>query len=178
MKIPDNLSRWSNATLVIAAGILDARIYVVQNGAVAEHHEVRKEKPAYSDREGLFVRKGKGKVLGAGAVREDRQEEKTHKEFLDDLGHRLAELIGKHSVEKVLLFAPQQGFEEMADAVPAVLRPRIAYMAPGNFSKRRVLDLLQMADDALNDKNARQRRSIAKDEAQKILGRLGRPRGA
>lgn len=131
--------------MVIAAGKYSALIYVLRDGKLVAKEEVRKDKEAYPDRKGLFAKRSGGKKFVIGAVREDRQAEKTRKLFLKDLARHLKELSSSSPIEKVILFSSAESFQGVRRSVPISLRPKIYFEAKGNYHKRSVLDLLKKA---------------------------------
>lgn len=167
MKMPSNLSRLSNASLVVTAGAFEANLYVMQNGRVVEKENVRKERPTYSDREEFFGRPGGG----SGSVYEDARKESTRRSFLEDLGRHIHGMVRGYVIEKVLLFAPHENLAEVKEAVPAELRGKIFHQAPGSFYKRPVTEVLRMVDRAVEDRLAGAKEASAKGEALKILHR-------
>ncbi len=174
MKIPDRFAHLSNSALVLAAGKFEACIYVLQNGRVVEDEDIRKERLTYSDREGFFGRTEQhGQSLGAGTANEDTQEDKVHKEFLNDLANHVSELAGNYAIEKVLLFAPAENLPEVRNSLSSDLRTRIFLEAPGNFVKQPVLKLFERAQEILASQSGGSKEAIAKPEAQKLLKRPG-----
>ncbi len=172
MKIPDRFSHLSNSALVLAAGKFEACIYVLQSGRVVEDEDIRKERLTYSDREGFFGRTEQhGRSLGAGTANEDTQEDKVHREFLNDLANHIRELTGNYAIEKVILFAPAEDLPEVRNSLSSDLRTRIFLEVKGNFVKQPVLKLFERAQDVLAGQNGGSKEALAKPEAKKILKR-------
>jgi len=161
MKIPAHFSSLSNASLIIATGTHDAKIYAIENGAMVEDEEIRRDAAVYSDAEGFFAHGARGEDSGYG--------EKLRKDFLKDLARHVKEIAGKHAVDKVVFFAPEEQFSETQETLSPELRSKIVCAKRGNYSKRKVLDLLGIAKECIEEAGIGERRGRAGKEAKKIL---------
>ena len=93
MQITNQLYQFSDRkSLLLATGKQQARIYYCFDGTVEEIDFFKEPKPRYSDREGQFMRSGRGMVMGTGSVYE-AQDDVATRYFLHHLAERVKEAV-------------------------------------------------------------------------------------
>jgi len=150
MEISNKLPQFDHKkTVIIVAGKQAADIYLAYQGEMETQKEIRVETPVYSDREGHFERRSKGKTLGAGSVYEDK-DEKTKADFHNQLQSVLKEIKKQTNFESVIFLRPSQHKQDIKDKLPKVFTDTIDLEIDGNFVGDHPTKILERVDKAAN----------------------------
>jgi hypothetical protein len=143
MEISNKLPQFDHKkAVIIVAGKQAADIYLAYQGEMKTQKEIRVETPEYSDREGHFERRSKGKTLGAGSVYEDK-DEKTKADFHNQLQSVLKEIKKQINFESVIFLRPSQHKQEIKNKLPKYITNNIVREVGGNFVDNHPDDILK-----------------------------------
>lgn len=158
----------SNSVLIVS-GSQAAKIYELRRGSILQDPAIQISRPAYTDREGLNRRRGKGSVWGTASDYEAK-DDGTDIEFIHELQREIKNLAAQRDFEEVYLFAPRQCFQKIKSALPKILQEKVAFEYRGNFTKFDPSRLLQKITSK-RQKQISSKRIEIKDEPKKILQR-------
>ena len=145
MKISRQLPQFSKQTaLLVVAGQLGAEIYLAKDGEVAKILSFDLPKPRYSDRAGRFIRRGRGRVMSFGAVR-DVDKGGLNKEFIRVLTARVkTETDKKKNLSASYVYAPGHLIKQIKKALAPLLGKSYKMSFRGNYLGRHPFILLEM----------------------------------
>ncbi len=166
MQISQKLPQFEKKSLIITAGRRAADIYFAFQGKIEKIDSIKVETPKYSDKEGFFVRMGKGRVWGRGSVLEDQNEE-TDRKFLKELKEKTEEHTIKDEIENIYLFAASHVKKGLPEHLANNIRQRISFVIEGNYIKKHPFDLIKK----IKDKQEGKKPKFISEAAMKILRR-------
>ena len=171
MKISAKLPQFGKETvLLIVTGQLGAAFYLARNGELTKAASFELRKPKYSDHEGKFLRRGRGKIFAAGAVYEfDKQG--MIKEFLRELEGRTKVLMTKYKVTASYLYAPAHLIQQIKTKITKILGSSYVMSFRGNYHNCHPFELLEMIGARKARRAVRQRVAPTNREVIKILRR-------
>jgi hypothetical protein len=143
MRIPFDLPQFKDKrALIIITGKQAADFYIAGDGEMTKISWFVLKTPRYSDREGFFVRSGRGKTYSSGAVYETL-DDKIKGEFLKKFAHEVKKILARRSITDIYLFAPSYMKNVIQGAFPKrdLIFIRVSFL--GNFSKKHPLFLLK-----------------------------------
>jgi len=143
MKISENLPQFNNQkALFIVAGKQEAVFYFVADSQAEELKRIRLHKPKYSDKEGYFQRKGRGRIFGSGSVLETKNR-KLRKDFIKELNNNLQDILGKRDVEEIYLFSPSHMMKSIKKSLPASAFKKLKQSYKGNYCEAHIFKILK-----------------------------------
>ena len=143
MKISRTFPQFTEeTTLLIVAARQTATVYKAHKGTLRKITHIFVSNPTYSDREGFFVRSGKGRWMGSGSVYESKSES-THKEFLKEFTRTMKKLSKTISIDAVYLFASPHLVASIRESIPSRIQRHIAHIFRGNFVQHTPSELLE-----------------------------------
>lgn len=148
MQIPQKYPQFEDElTLIIVSGKQAGDLHLARDGKLETVGEIRIEKPQYSDREGHFKRRSKGKSLGSGSPVKQR-DEKAKQDYLRQLQEGLKELRQEADIASTILLAPSQHKEAVKQKLPTYIRNSITSETTGNFVGEHPKDILDRIADS------------------------------
>lgn len=148
MEISNKLPQFDHKkAVIIVAGKQAADIHLAYQGKIETLNEIRVEKPEYSDREGHFERKGKGKNLGSGSVYE-KPDKKAMQDFRKELKDFLNDLKEEIDIEQIIFMRPPQHKQDIKEKLPKILIDTIDLEVGGNFVGDHPTKILERIDGA------------------------------
>lgn len=168
MQIPRDLPQFSlRKTLIIVTGTHEGSYISAYKGEAIELHEYRVEKITYSDREGHFLRRAFGFVLGSGSVYEPKKE-RHMMEFLSEFEKQTKKVLFAVDPEDIILIAPDYAEKQIIETFPLKDREKISLTLSGNYMKKDIPEILKMIGKKLGEQ---QPTTPISEEAQKILNK-------
>jgi len=133
MKISKNLPQFEKEqALVVVLGKQEGKFYLANKGIIEEVSCFKFSKPKYSDREGRFIKRGKGGIYKSGAVYEAKKER-----ILTELANRtrdnLKEIMDKNKVDGIYVFCLAHLKNQLNDSFPASARQKIKLSLSGDY---------------------------------------------
>lgn len=142
MKISEKLPQFEKErTLLIVSGNEGAILYVAHKGEIEEASSFRVEPVRYSDKEGMTMRSGHGKVFARGSSLQEPKE-KIRKEFFLELEARLSAMLDK-GIESCVLLAPRHTAPDIASHLPQFFKERLTKTLEGNFVSHHPFNILE-----------------------------------
>jgi len=169
MKIPQNLPQFENEkALFIVSGIKEALFLLVHKGEIISQDNFRIVKETVAEeKEGFFIRGGRGKIFEMGAVFEPKKK-KIRKEFLEKLKKHFKEIFDKEKIDSVYIFAPGHVLKSIKAQIPTSVQNKIKMAKKGNYTEYHPLKLIEMIV-----KEKEQKRIIPiSEEAKKLLDKF------
>lgn len=164
MQIPKEFPQFKKEKfLVVVTGTHESRFIEAHDGKITELLDMRLEVPKYSDREGHFLRRAFGKVLGSGSVYDDTKN-KEMKDFLRSFKKRIKKVIEATNPNKLILLAPDYAKKTIRENLPK--KPPLTLTINGNFTKNSLEDILNKISEQTKDRSGVEPIS---EEARKIL---------
>ena len=171
MKISSKLPQFGNETvLLIVASQLGAAFYFISRGVLAKIDYFELKKPEYSDHEGKFIRRGRGKIFASGAAYEFDKRGMT-REFLRELEKRTKTIMAKYKITSSYIFAPTHLMEQVKAVLAEHLRGNYVMSFRGNYYSQHPFELLEKIGERRKRRVVRRRVMPTKSEAAKILRR-------
>lgn len=168
MKIPQELPQFSlRKTLIIVTGTHETCYISAHKGEAVELHDYKVEKITYSDREGHFLRRAFGFVLGSGSVYEPKKEKHLF-EFLSEFESQTKKVLKAVEPENIILMTPNQIENQVREKIPPTYKGAVSLTVNGNYTKSNVPDILTIIGKKLNKS---QPIIPISEEAQKILNK-------
>jgi len=164
MFIPQKLFQFEEKSLIIVSGRRTADLYQCFNGEIDKIDSVTVETPKYSDKEGFFMRLGKGKFFKAGSALEDQNLE-IDRRFIKELKDKV--VLVSDEFKEIYLFASDHAKKNLPDALPEKTRDKITLISQGNYLKEHPLKIVEMIDR----KKSNQKTKFISEAALKILGK-------
>ena len=134
MKVTKRFSEFQEGdALIVVTGKQQAFFYELHNGHLLRFDGFKVPKARWSDNEGHFKVRAKGRSLVSGSVREDDRNKGTVRKFLREFRER----IKKISVERfseLYILAPKEIKYQLLRMIPSDWQDRIAGYVDGNFS--------------------------------------------
>ncbi|MDD3481004.1 MAG: hypothetical protein PHW75_02150 [Patescibacteria group bacterium] len=167
MKIPNEYPKFiSKKTLLVVMGRENGKFYMAEKGFLSLVTEFGERVPKYSDREGFFIRLGRGKYFGSGSVYGPKIKE-VEKRFMTDFRKEFLNVTRKNNFDQIYLFAPRFMHKYVEDEIPVNYRDIIKYRFAGNFQKEHPLKLLEIIGKEIEREHPGA--VPVKEEARKIL---------
>jgi hypothetical protein len=166
MKISQNLPQFKNKkTLFIVSGEQEAIFYILENGEISTREQFRILKPQErKQKEGAFLRRGRGMVFGSGAVFEP-QKRKKRGEFLKQLEESIRDIFIKEKISEFYVFCPAQTKGYVREILPSDTANKLKRIIKGNYITSHPFELIEKSQ-----KRKRNRIVIPlSEEAKKIL---------
>jgi hypothetical protein len=171
MKIPATLPQFdSQVALLVVTGKQGATFYIGANGEIASAGSFEVRLPRRTERAGLFIRRGRGRVLASGSVREPNKTAHAQ-EFLRQLASRLRELATRHQATASYLYAPTYLMKQAKAALAKTLGRTYVMSFSGHYQDRHPLELLRMIAARSARRAGRRRVVPLKREAATLLER-------
>lgn len=168
MKIPQDLPQFSlRKTLIIVTGTHEVCYISAYEGEAVELHDYKVEKITYSDREGHFLRRAFGFVLGSGSVYEPKKERHLI-EFLSEFELQTKKVVRAVEPEEIILLAPNHIENQVKEKLSPKDKEIVSLSIHGNYIKKDVPAILKIVDKKLKEK---QPTTPISEEAQKILNK-------
>ena len=144
MKISAKLPQFNkNTALLIVTGQMGADFYKALNGEVVKVASFTIAKPKYSDHEGKFIRRGRGRIFSVGAVYEF-DKSGTIKEFLRALENQTKALVLKHKPAVSYLYAPAHLMKQIKSILLKYLGSSYMMSFRGNYHGYSPFEILEM----------------------------------
>lgn len=145
MKITTELEQFNHDTsLVIVTSNQDMRMYLAHNGHIDRILSLKITKPAYSDHEGFYKKRGNDGRDGVRSGSVLRPVERAIRlEFKRELKNRLKDIVKKYQVSRIILFAPKRNQRETTDLISKNLQQRITTIISGNYFDETPFELIK-----------------------------------
>jgi hypothetical protein len=168
MKISKDLPQFKEEkALLIVSGEKEGKLFIVNNGEIKEVDSI-KMVPQYSEREGYFERKGKGKFFGSGSVYEEKKKE-TRRVFIKKIGKSLEKAFQKEKPNEAYLFSSKHMMKNVKGSLPASVSKVLKETFKGNYNDQHPFKLLEKIKDK-KEKEIKRKKVVPKRRAaQKIL---------
>jgi len=143
MKIPQEFPQFKEkkAVLIVTSN-QEARFLLAENGVIEEFDSFEISKPHYSDREGFFMRRSGGKVLGSGSVYEQKKE-KIKQDFFREFRKSIKKPFLKKA-DLIYLFCPGYLSNEIKENMDNLLKDKIEGSFRGNYFTEHPLRFLEL----------------------------------
>ncbi len=164
MQISQTLPQFEKKSLLVVAGRRVANFYCAYNGEINKIDSIEIEEPQYSDKEGFFVRMGKGQIFGRGSVLEDKKME-INKKFFNEVKEKTENIVTRDSVENIYLFAPDFVEKSFPGSLSGNVSSKIVFTFRGNFLKKHLFDLIKK----IENKSEKKKPKFMSEAAMKIL---------
>ncbi len=166
MKISQNLPQFENKkTLFVVAGEQEAIFYIAHKNEIKQQESWQMSKPKeLPQKEGFFVRRGRGITLGTGSVFEPRKK-KLRDDFVKRITDDIKKIISQDRPEEIYLFAPAQIRRYIKNNLPQDIRQNIQATVRGNYTNKHPFDLIKQIARRQNKKPA----LPMSEEAKKLL---------
>ena len=164
MQISKELPQFSKRSLIVVAGSHSVEILRVHKGEIELIDSLKMESPKYSDKEGFFVRSGRGKIFGSGSALKEGKQDFLAK-FTKELATRVEKAFQEEASELIYLFSPEHMREMILGKISSEVKEKMALVINGNFVDDHPFDLLKMIMEKLDDK----RPVMTSEEAVKLL---------
>lgn len=166
MKIPQDLVQFDNRkALIIVSGAQEARFLLAHDGQLEELHDFKVEKITYSDREGHFLRRAFGRVLGSGSVYENKKERQTI-EFLSEFKKHFKKVLTTLKPKEIIICAPDYIEPKITEV--ASKKHEVKQVLHGNYTNDKLVDILKIIT---NKEKEASPTAPASEEVQKILNK-------
>ncbi|MEX0935231.1 MAG: host attachment protein [Candidatus Paceibacterota bacterium] len=143
MQIPQELPQFKNTpTLLIVTGSQYAKFFYALNGAIEEITELKTPTPTYNEREGFFLRSGRGMTMGSWSVYESKSKS-TEDTFIEQLNTLLNSIRKEIDIDEVLLSAPEHDIQNIRAHLTSPLQKKITHQLHGNYTKLHPTELLK-----------------------------------
>ncbi len=154
MQISEKLPQFNRKSLLIVAGRRKADIYCAFNGEIDKIESVQVEEPKYSDKEGFFVRMGKGQIFGRGSVLDDKKIE-TNKKFFNEIKEKTEKVTVRDDINDIYLFASDHVEKKLPQSLSGDVSSKIVFTFRGNFLKKHLFDLIKKIQNKSENKKPR-----------------------
>lgn len=143
MKISKKLPQFNNKkVLLIISGQLISDFYMVHNGIIKKIKKVQRKQPRYSDREGHFLVRGRGRLYGSGSVYEAKKNV-TREKFKKDLARATINTVNKEKIDEIYFFAPKHLLPYFQEELPLRIKKLIKFDFRGNYTNKHPFKLLK-----------------------------------
>ncbi len=164
MQISQTLPQFEKKSLFIVAGRRVANFYCVLNGEINKIDSIEIEEPQYSDKEGFFVRMGRGQIFGRGSVLEDKKVE-INKKFFNKVKEKTETIVTRDSIKEIYLFAPDFVEKSFPGSLSGDVKSKIVFTFRGNFLKKHLFDLIKK----IKNKSEKKKLKFMSEDAMKML---------
>lgn len=164
MQISQKLPQFQEKSLIVVSGTRLADIYFAFQGEINKIDTVEISSPKYSDKEGFFMRLGKGKFFGAGSVLEENKEE-IDKKFIKELKNKIEDYFNRNGIEIIYLFASNNVKKELPEKLPNNIKEKTSFIAQGNYTKSHPFNLIKK----IKNKKESKKTKFMSEAAMKIL---------
>ncbi len=164
MQISQKLPQFDKKSLLVVAGTRAADIYFAFEGEIDKKKSIKMDAVKYSDKEGFFMRLGKGKMFGAGSVLEDKDEEE-NKKFIKELKENIEKIFKENNVDDIYLFASDYTRKILPDALASDIKEKILFTFQGNYIKSHPFNLIKKIKSKKESKTPK----FISEAAMKIL---------
>lgn len=152
MKVPSELPQFNkNPTCFVVVTKFTAKFYFVYKGVLKKISDIKQKKLSYSDREGFFMRRGKGRMYGTGSVYESKDEELARR-FSKRASDKLKELISKYKVRNIFIFEPSHLNYRLWSNLSVRIQKKVKHRIRGNYSNMHPLSLVEKLSISCNKK--------------------------
>ena len=172
MKIPRDLPQFENdKAIFIVTGKQNAAFHLAHKGDLTELAEFNIETPSYSDKEGSSMNRGGGITFGFGWVLERNKPEET-KDFLKQLEETSRKILAKQAATKIYLFSPQYILASAKETMKKIAGNKVEMRTfSGNYTRMHPLKLLKELQGRNERRTEKNKPTLIKEEARKILER-------
>lgn len=144
MKITNKLEQFSEKkVLFLVTGKQDARAYIATNGVIDRVISFRVQKPAYTDNEGRFGNRSRGRsnIIQTGNVLRpvDRS---IRLNFRHELNEKIKELIREQDIDEIIFFGPKHYQDETISLLPKRTQSKITAVISGNYFEKHPFELI------------------------------------
>jgi hypothetical protein len=168
MKISHKFPQFTNQpTLIAVTGKQGGRFYIARDGIIEEVDSFKIEKPGYTDREGMFMTRGRGITVRSGSVVEE-QDEVMLRYFFHEFISRIRQLSANLAPDKLVLFGTAGMKGRLSKLLPKHLQEKIDVFIVGTYYGSHPFKLLAK----IQEHRAEQGRQTTKPiygEAKKIM---------
>lgn len=172
MKKTYKIKRFINYTnphsLLVICGHQAAQIWQIQNDELLLKSEISEPDPKYTDREGFFMRRSRGKTLGSGSAYEAK-DDYVEKKFRNTLHDKLKDL-NSEKIEKIYIFAPEYNKNLIKESIPSEMKKDNIEYFNGNYHNQHPFVALKKIKAGF-DQEAGPKGKI-KEEAKKLLEKV------
>lgn len=166
MQIPQKLFQFDELkTLIIISGSHEVRYVSAFDGEAMELGDYRVEKIKYSDKEGYFLRRAFGRVLGSGSVYEPKNKQEIV-EFLSEFENKTAKAISSISPKNIILMTPDYMENKIKEKLSKAEKENILMTIHGNYVNKKLPAILKIVSKKMEKKKPP---VMTSPEAQKIL---------
>lgn len=169
MKISKLLPQFENEkALLVVLSSQSGVFYLGQNYELSKIGSFTVPKPHYSDKEGRYAQRSRGKTISVGAVRE-LDKVGHNKEVLRELVATIKKLKQSHDINQTYLYAPPYLMRQIKTSLKKIISDSYTMSFTGNYYDFHPTDLLQMINKRQNRRASRRLVVPTKGEAQKLL---------
>ncbi|MBD3282598.1 MAG: hypothetical protein GF387_03285 [Candidatus Portnoybacteria bacterium] len=167
MQISKKLPQFNNEkAILVIAGMYGADFYNASDGVIEKVDEFRISEPTYSDREGHFQVKGRGKRFGSGSVYEPKKQ-KVINVLLNEFDKHFDDIVS--SGDSFYLFSPEYISNEFEKEISDKFKKKIKRVIHGNYLGEHPFSFLKKLGK-IQDKEASRKKVVpTPKEAWKIL---------
>ncbi len=167
MQIPQKFSSLQKENaFIIVVGKEEAIFYEISNQEISKKLEIRLPKER-EEREGFFVKGGRGRIFEMGGVFEPKKRKKM-KKLIGQIEENLKEFLEKDLKEKIYLFVPAYFSKKLVSAIEKSVNRKIQLIEKGNFLSSHPLELLELI---VKQREAKKVVPIS-EEAKKLLDKF------
>jgi hypothetical protein len=170
MKISQLLPHFPQPILLISSGKQEAVIFLAEKEEVHQVHNVKINKPEYTDRESRTERRGEGNtsMFGGGSGFKHLEDELV-RSFVKRLSDDTVRLVDEHRATKIFLFCPTYLSNQIEDSLPTDVQKLIDYIFYGNYHNQHPFVLLAKVNEYIIAQESENRVEPIKGEALSIL---------
>ena len=144
MKISQELPQFEGRKgLIVVTGEQEGEFYFASNGEIRKIDSFRFEEPTYSDREGFFESRNKGKVYGSGSVYEPKKQ-RIRTEFKRRMKKNLEPICRNYKIDELHVFSPNYMKNFTQEAIKEIFHKKPDFLYEGHYHQVHPFELLKV----------------------------------
>lgn len=165
MKIPQKYPQFAQKNyLIVVSGAEEFVFFKISEGEILEERKVQIPKER-KERQGFFVKSGRGKIFEMGAVFEPKKL-KQQKQLLKELKKNIEDCLEKNrEIEKIYLFVPAYLSRKVLSLLKKMTKIGVELVEKGNFLNVHPLELVELISQKIKEKRV----VPISEEAKKLL---------
>lgn len=128
--------------LLVVTGRQEADFFRASDGEIEKIIGFKVKKPLFDDREGLFKRRGHGKIFASGAVYEN-QKEKIFQDFRREFRKILQGILRDTLPDRIYIVAPAYLKNDILDLFPKRAAARVKKVIGANMYDKHPFEVLE-----------------------------------
>lgn len=141
MKLPSDLQRFQELTLIVATDEQEAKFWIAGGDAIEALDPIGLPREKESDREGAFHAQTGDAHMGSDLS--DKHDTPRKKHFTKMVTDRIAALIRSHHSEHIQIVSPPEMLHLIIDGLPKDIQPRVSVTLDKDLMKFELQEMLQ-----------------------------------